>query len=82
MSAVSQRLLHQMAAENSVIFIRGRGPCPVFARGDQRTLATHWLSRESVKALKLEGLLQSVPRGLSLSEYAKKQLLRKDPIGL
>ena len=75
MTHMSESILRQFAREKSVIITKGHGPCPVFARGDQRTRITHWLSRGSVNALEAEGILQAAPRGLTLSDDTRKRLL-------
>lgn len=75
MSALDNQTLTQLARDNAVIITTGSGPCPVFARGDRRTVATHWLSRKIVKALESEGTVVKVKRGLSLAPTVSNRLL-------
>lgn len=74
MAALSKKVLQQFARDASVIITAGAGPCPVFARGDRRTVATHWLSRETVKQLQADGAVESVPQGLAIVTSLSKRL--------
>lgn len=67
-----ENILRRFADDASIIVTDGYGPCPVFARGDRRSAPTHWLSRAVVKALQADGILTTVPRGLTLSKTARK----------
>lgn len=77
MTALSENVLHRFARERSVIITRGNGPCPVFARGDRRTVATHWLSRSMVNQMESSGLLTPAPHGLTVSAEARARLLAR-----
>ena len=73
MTVLNEKVLQQFAKDASVIITAGAGPCPVFARGDRRTVATHWLSRETVKQLQADGALKAVPQGFAVvSSLAKR----------
>ena len=76
---ISEFMLRQFAKDRSVITVYGGGPYPVFARGDRRSAATHWVTRATVQALKDSGDLVPVPRGLALSEVARSRLLGSKP---
>ena len=74
-TGLGSAVLRQFKREKSVIITQGSGPCPVFARGDRRTVATHWLARDMVKQLEADGILAPTPRGLVLSKSAMSRLL-------
>lgn len=67
-------VLRRFEREKSVVITQGSGPCPVFARGDRRTAATHWLARDMVMQLEADGVLSRTPRGLVLSKAALSRL--------
>ena len=73
MTGISRAALARMVKDNSVIIMRAHGPCPVFARGDRRTRATHWLSRDMLKQLEISGLLKPVPQGFVVCREAVKR---------
>lgn len=73
-AGIGLAVLRRFEREKSVIITDGTGPCPVFARGDRRTLATHWLARDMVQQLKAGGILTPTPRGLVLSKAAISRL--------
>ncbi len=73
MQSLSDSVLQRFKREASLIITSGSGPCPVFARGDRRTVATDWLSRDMVHALEADGILTPVPGGLALSQTAGLQ---------
>ena len=76
MHRLNPTVLQRFKRDHSLIITRGHGPCPVFARGDLRTVATHWLSRDMVNALEADGILTAAPRGLIVSQTAR--LARQD----
>lgn len=76
MSALIGRgVIARFAKERSVIFMSSHGPCPVFARGDKRTTATHWLSQKTVKGMIAEGCLIKDGKGYSLAPTLRSRLL-------
>ncbi len=72
---IGPRTLKRFARDKSVIMTEGSGPCPVFSRGDRRTVPTHWLSRDTVRALQSDETFVAGPRGLTLAPSASARLL-------
>lgn len=78
-AGIGQAVLAQFAKERSVIFKPSQGPCPVFARGDKRTRATHWLSQKTVNGMIAEGMLVQGEQGYSLAPSLRARVLNPAP---
>lgn len=74
MASLGRAVLRQFEREKSLVITEGSGPCPVFARGDRRTVATHWLARDMAMQLEADGVLSRTARGLVLSQAAISRL--------